>query len=88
MLSSNASLVEFVAHVAEQPYEDIILLADREATAAERQCYKQRTAGAQPGNMKNYARLLKDFLVYMRHGVATSALRELGRLPLEQLPRA
>lgn len=88
MLSANANLSEFIDQVSEQPYDEIILLADREATAAERQFCKQRTAGTQPDKMKDYALLLKDFMVFMRHGVATSALRGLGRQTLAQLPRA
>jgi hypothetical protein len=86
MLSINASLAEFVDCIAELSYEDIILLADREATAAERRCCKRRTAGGS-GQMETYALLLKDFLIYMRHGVATRALRKAHCQALTELPR-
>lgn len=91
MLTANARLVEFVDRVAKPPYDDIIILADREATAAERHCCKQRNAAAAAKAndiMEAYALLLKDFLVFMRHGVATHALRSLGCRTLEQLPRS
>lgn len=87
MLSVNASLTEFVDQVAQKSHDDIILLADREATAAERYCCKRRSAGAQADKMHTYAVLLKDFLIYMRHGVASSALRNLHCDSLATLPR-
>lgn len=88
MLSANASLAEFVDRIAEQSYDDIILLADREATVAERRCLKQHIASVdgQNGQLKAYALLLKDFLIYMRHGVATSALRSANCERLANLP--
>ena len=91
MLSANASLTEFVDQIVEQPYNDIILLADREATEAQRQVYRQRSSDCQKGEMETYALLLKDLLVYMRHGVATRALRSadddlLTRLPTSSAP--
>ncbi|MEJ2642977.1 MAG: hypothetical protein P8010_25790 [Desulfosarcinaceae bacterium] len=88
MLSANASLSEFIDQIADRPYDDIILLADREATAAQRQYYKQRTTGHPNGEMKTYALLLKDFMVYMRHGVASRALRSADGDLLAKLPRS
>ncbi len=38
--------------------------------------------------METYALLLKDFMLYKRYGVATSAVRDLGCQTLKQLPRA
>jgi hypothetical protein len=93
MLSADASLTEFVDQIADQPYDDIILLADQEATAAQRHCCKQRTNGSPNGNgngngaMESYVLLLKDFLLYMRHGVATKALRSANCERLTTLPR-
>jgi hypothetical protein len=87
MLSANASLSEFVDQIADQPYDDIILLADREATAAQRRYYKQRTAGSPKGELKTYVLLLKDFLIYMRHGVVSRALRSAEGDLLTKLPR-
>ena len=87
MLSANASLNEFVDQVSEQPYDEIILLTDREATAAERRSYKQRNGEEGPLEMRQYAVLLKDLMVYMRHGVATSRLRSAGSGKLARLPR-
>jgi hypothetical protein len=89
MLSANASLTEFVDRIAEQAYDDIILLTDQEATAAERRCCKQRGASQQDpeGQLETYALLLKDFLIYMRHGVITSALRSANCESLANLPR-
>jgi hypothetical protein len=90
MLSAHASLAEFVDRIAELSYDDIILLTDREATAAERRCCKQRTSSVEGprGQTEIYARLLKDFLIYMRHGVITSALRNTHCKALMGLPRS
>lgn len=88
MLSANASLSEFVDQIAGQPYDDIILLADREATAAQRLCYKQRNSEENNGNIEIYALMLKDFLVYMRHGLVTRALRSADCDLLTKLPRS
>jgi hypothetical protein len=88
MLSANASLSEFVDQIADRAYDDIILLADREATAAQRQYYKRRTTDNPKGEMKTYALLLKDFLIYMRHGVASRALRSVDGDLLTKLPRS
>ncbi|MDJ0783145.1 MAG: hypothetical protein QNJ22_14305 [Desulfosarcinaceae bacterium] len=88
MLSANASLTEFVDQIAEQPYDAIILMTDREATEAQRQCYKRETASNQNGEMETYALLLKDLLIYIRHGVATKALRSANCQGLMQLPRS
>jgi hypothetical protein len=86
MLSANASLSEFVDQITEQPYDDIILLVDREATEAQRYCCKQRSGDGQNFEMETYALLLKDLLVYMRHGVATRALRSVDDDLLTRLP--
>jgi hypothetical protein len=88
MLSETISFTEFVNQIAKQPYDEIILLTDREATAAERHCCKTNTASGQNSKMETYALLLKDFMLYKRYGVATSALRDLGCQSLKQLPRA
>jgi hypothetical protein len=88
MLSAQASLAEFVDQIAEQPYDDIIILTDREATAAQRQCCKHGSNGNRNGDMETYALLLKDLLVYMRHGVATRALRGANCEKLSTLPRS
>ena len=88
MLSAHASLAEFVDQIVEQPYDDIILLTDQEATAAQRQCCKHGTNGSRNGAMESYALLLKDLLVYMRHGVATKALRGANCEKLATLPRS
>lgn len=89
MLSANASLTEFVDRIAEQSYDDIILLTDREATAAERRCCKQRAASTQGpiDHLETYALLLKDLLIYMRHGVVSNALRKAHCKSLAELPR-
>jgi hypothetical protein len=90
MRSAHASFAEFVDQVVDQPYDDIILLTDQEATAAQRRCCKQRPTDGlnDDADLEAYALLLKDFLVYMRHGVATRALRSANCESLAKLLRS
>jgi hypothetical protein len=90
MLSSKADLKDFVDKIADEPYDDIILITNKEATAAERYCYRQQNEpvlATEATKMKKYADLLKDLLVYVRHGVATSSLRKVNCQSLTKLPK-
>jgi hypothetical protein len=85
MLSESASLVEFMDQVRGKQFEDLVFLADREATEAERFLYRQRSRNSEDAKRYgSYATMLKDFMIYLRHGVRTSALRGLDGSFLEE----
>ena len=83
MLSSSFDISEFIRKVKGHSNQEIIYLADQEATAAERYLYKcKRCRNAEEEadectNLRQYTLLLKDFVLYMRHGVLTRSVREL-----------
>jgi hypothetical protein len=67
MISNNCSFSDFVATIKDKSYDDIIYLADQEATAAERLLYRRVAAD----DLKKicgqeYASILKDFIAFMR----------------------
>ena len=83
MLSSSFDISEFIKKVKGHCDQEIIYLADQEATAAERFNYKQMKSLQQISDSMNhtdagqYALLLKDIVQYMRYGVLTRSVREL-----------
>ena len=84
MLSDACLIDEFAEKIKDMSYEEIICRADQEATEAERRFYRTRLQpSAQTEQLKNYAAALKDILIYMRHGVRSSAIRQVGLGELE-----
>jgi hypothetical protein len=83
MLSSSFDISEFIKKVEGHSDLEIIYLADQEATAAERYLYKHRRCRhSEEGsddclNVRQYAMLLKDFVIYIRYGVISRSVREL-----------
>jgi hypothetical protein len=70
MISSSYSILEFMKAVEEKSYQDIICLAEREATEAERMSYRPRVA-VEANKMGNeeYAENLKNLLFYLRYHI-------------------
>lgn len=91
MLSSSFDISEFLTEVKGHSQQEIIYLADQEATETERYVYKHRKCrqGMNPAedcaDARHYAVLLKDFVLYMRYGVLTHSVRELGLILPESL---
>ena len=83
MLSTSFDISEFINKVKGHCDEEIILMADQEATAAERFAYKNNSCQQNKGHSENctdarqYAVLLKDIVLYMRYGVLTRSVRKL-----------
>jgi hypothetical protein len=77
MLSEKYDIREFIDKVRDLSFEEVIVLADREATFTERHLYKdcRRTKCERASQ---YARSLKDFILFMRHGVRTQSTRDLN----------
>ena len=68
MLSSSFDICEFIENAKGHSEQEIICLADREATHAERHMYKfAKTQNCDTA--RGYAMLLKDIVLYMRHGI-------------------
>lgn len=75
MLSSSLDISEFINKVKGRSDQEIIYMADQEATAAERLYFKPG-AGDQRVEARNYAILLKDVVLFMRHGILTHSARQ------------
>ena len=83
MISSSFDIFEFVRKVKGRCDQEIVYLADREATAAERYLYKHtRNSPPDPmpddcADIRYYIDLLKDFISYIRYGILTQSVRQL-----------
>lgn len=76
MLSSSFDIHEFIDKVKGHSDKEIIYMADQEATAAERALYRSApSSDNDPAN--SYVMMLKDIVLYMRHGVLTGSVRKL-----------
>lgn len=87
MLSSSFDICEFIDKVKDHSEQEIIYLADQEATEAERSLYKHGHKGNNE-DARSYVMLLKDIVLYMRHGVQTHAVRQIDLANLDALVRA
>lgn len=76
MLSSSFDIYEFIDKVKGHSGQEIIYLADQEATEAERRLYK-RSPVEWGEHASRYVMLLKDVVLYMRHGIQTHAVRQI-----------
>jgi hypothetical protein len=73
MISDRCDFSEFVRQAQGQNYEDIIYLADREATEAERRFYHHGTVDKEKLICgQDYAQCLKAFISYMRYGIKSA----------------
>lgn len=85
MISASLNMSEFLNKVATCDFQEVIFLANQEATAAERCFYqKKRCADSQSGtDLRAYSTELKDFIVYMRYGVKSRSLKKLDLAPFK-----
>ena len=75
MIADSHKISDFVQAVKDKHYEEIVMIAEAEATAAERMMYKHRRHSApQPAPGTRYALDLKRFIDYMRYGVKPSGI--------------
>jgi hypothetical protein len=79
----------FIDSIQNKPYDAVILLADKEATSAER-AYLHNPSYFPPN--KNYpviyARQLKELITYLRYGVASPVLNRRQLNSLEKIRKA
>jgi hypothetical protein len=75
MISESYSIKEFVEAIRNKDYLEIVYLADQEATEAERFSNRLKARnGIQKETSREYANTLKDFIVFLRHGINPSAV--------------
>ncbi len=86
MLSSSFDISEFISKVKGHSSEEIIYLADQEATAADRISFR-RDADETCQHARDYSLLLKDVILYMRHGILTHSARQLHLEQVESIDR-
>jgi hypothetical protein len=76
MSQKNPDFEQFLCHILCETYEDMVSLAEKEATAVERRCYRWDPSddSIQP-TYRRYADQLKVFLMYVRSGVVQNITR-------------
>jgi hypothetical protein len=75
MLSKSCDFDEFLERVRNRDYLEVIYLADKEATEAERLKYRSRAGKiAPPEACSGYVETLKGFIRFMRYGVKSPSM--------------
>ncbi|MGE5840135.1 MAG: hypothetical protein ACM34H_09385 [Deltaproteobacteria bacterium] len=77
MISQSCDSDEFLESVKDRDHLEVIYLADKKATEAER--LKDRSRAGRivpPESCEGYADVLKGFIRYMRYGVRTPSMEE------------
>ncbi len=76
MISERCDFNEFALQTQGRDYLEIIYLADREATEAERRFYHHSTPDQEKAACgQDYAQCLKEFITYMRYGFKPPHIR-------------
>jgi hypothetical protein len=76
MISGGYDINAFIGQVEDKPYEDVILLAQDEATAAERVCLRNRSSILDADSAPyTYACQLKDVIQYLRYGTISPTIK-------------
>jgi len=78
MISDSCNFEEFLSEISSLDYPEMILLANDEATAAERAFYKQKHVSLDNELFvyQEYALALKSFIYFLRNGIQPSPIRE------------
>jgi hypothetical protein len=77
MISQSCDFDEFMDGIKDLDYLQVIYLADKEATEAERLKYRSRTERLVPPEAcDGYANALKGFIRYMRYGVKSPSMED------------
>lgn len=75
MISTNCEIADFLQATEGKDIQEIIELADREATEAERCLYRSGAAAElKNGCGRQYAQCLKDLIFFMRYGIKPAGL--------------
>ncbi len=77
MISERCDFKDFVLEAKGKGYQEIIYLADLEATEAERRLYHAGTTDQDQTRCgRDYARCLKDFITFMRYGLKPAHIHQ------------
>lgn len=77
MISQSCDFDEFLERVRDRDYLEVIYLADKEATEAERLKYRSRAGKLDPPEAcAAYADALKGFIRFMRYGVKSPSMED------------
>ena len=77
MISVVYDINTFIGQVQDKPFEEVILLAQDEATAAERVCLREHMLHLGTDNAPyTYACQLKGVIQYLRYGTVSSILKD------------
>jgi hypothetical protein len=77
MISQSCDFDEFIENVRDRDYLEVIYLADKEATEAERLRYRSRIRRPDPLEVcAGYADALKGFIRFMRYGVKSPSIED------------
>lgn len=75
MISDRCDFDDFVQKTNGCNYDDIIAMADREATEAERRRYLARSSQEEKALCgREYAECLKSFITYLRYGIKPACI--------------
>jgi len=77
MISQSCDFDEFLERVKDRNYLEVIYLADKEATEAERLRYRSRIRRPDPPDVcAGYVDVLKGFIRFMRYGVKSPSIED------------
>jgi hypothetical protein len=89
MLSKSCDFDEFLERVRDRDYLEVIYLADKEATEAERLKYRSRAGKVVPPEAcSGYVDTLKGFIRFMRYGVKSPSMENALRKGLQAFREA
>ena len=89
MISQSCDFDEFLENVRNRDYLDVIYLADKEATEAERLKYRSRSRRLDPPEAcAGYADVLKGFIRFMRYGVKSPSMEDIPHEGLQAFREA
>lgn len=77
MISDNCNFKDFLEAVKDTSGFETIQVTHEEATCAERLCFKGHRAKSENNtSCGEYTRQLKGFIIFLRHGVKVSSLKD------------
>ena len=77
MLSTGYNISEFLNKAKTYTYQQVLFMANQEATEVERCMCKKSCAEPDDQRLTEYALTLKDFIAFLRYGVRTRHTRGL-----------
>ena len=86
MISERCDFNDFIRQAGGCDFDDIITMADREATAAERRRYLARVSEEKQQRCgQEYAECLKGFIAYLRYGIKPACVSEEALVRIDRI---